>query len=59
MTKLRKKYSATLKMKVVLAILRGDKTANEIASEFGVHPMQLSKWKKHFLEAGINNFFLN
>lgn len=56
MTKLRKRYSATLKMKVVLAILRGDRTANEIASEFGVHPMQLSKWKKRFLEAGPEIF---
>lgn len=56
MTKLRKKYSATLKLKAVIAILKGDKTANEIASEFGVHPMQLSKWKKRFLESGSEIF---
>jgi len=56
MTTLRKKYSAACKLKAVIAILKGDKTANEIASAFGVPPMQLSKWKKRFLELGPEIF---
>ena len=51
-----KKYSAAFKLKAVIAILKGDKTANEIASEFEVHPMQLGKWKKRFLESGAEIF---
>jgi transposase-like protein len=44
--KSRKAYSPELKAKVGLEALRGVKTANEIAQEFGVHPVQVSQWKK-------------
>jgi transposase-like protein len=33
----RKKYSKELKSKVAIAAIKGHKTANEIASEFGIH----------------------
>lgn len=44
--KSRKTYSPELKAKIGLEALRGVKTANEIAQEFGVHPVQVSQWKK-------------
>jgi transposase len=42
----RKKYSNNLKAKVALASLKGNLTANEIASEFGIHVSQVHRWKK-------------
>jgi len=32
-------------------IVRGRLTINEISKQFGVHPNQISKWKKQFLES--------
>jgi transposase-like protein len=46
----RKRYSAELKAKVALEAIKGHKTANEIASEYGVHPTQIAQWKKQALE---------
>lgn len=46
----RKKYSAQLKAKVALEAVKGNKTINKIAGEFGVHPTQIQQWKKQLLE---------
>jgi transposase len=43
------KFPATTKAKAVLEVLREQKTANEIAKQYGVHPTQLSSWKSHVL----------
>ena len=45
----RKRYSAELKAKVALEAIKGQKTANEIAAEYGVHPTQIAQWKKQAL----------
>jgi len=42
----RKRYPAALKAKVVLAALREDKPLAQVASEQGVHPQQLRRWKQ-------------
>jgi putative transposase len=47
----RTRYSAEVKAKVALEAIKGQKTANEIASEYGVHPTQIAQWKKQALEA--------
>jgi len=47
----RKLYSKGLKAKIALAALKGHQTANEIASEFGVHASQVNHWKKEAIEA--------
>jgi putative transposase len=47
---MRKKHTSEFKSKVVLEILKEEKTLAQIAAEFGVHPNQLSKWKKDALE---------
>lgn len=47
----RKKHSKGFKSKVALAALKGHQTINEIASEFGAHANQVSRWKKEALEA--------
>jgi transposase len=56
MTRTRKKYSAEFKLKAVLEVLKGEKTATQLAGELGVHPMALSDWKKHFMEVGCQIF---
>ena len=47
----RSRYSAELKAKVALEAIRGQKTVNEIASEYDVHPSQVGTWKKQVLES--------
>ena len=44
--KKRKVHTADFKAKVGLEAVRGVKTINEISQEFGVHPVQVSQWKK-------------
>jgi transposase len=46
----RRAWSGTLKAKVALAALKGDKTTAQLASEFGVHASQITAWKKRLLE---------
>lgn len=46
----RKLHSADFKARVALEAIRGHKTVNEIASKFGVHPNQVSQWKKLVLD---------
>ena len=52
----RKRYSADLKTKVALEAMRGQKTANEIAADYGVHPSQIAQWKKQALD-GLPELF--
>ena len=46
----RRLHSADFKVRVTLAALREDKTQSELASEFKVHPIQITQWKKHAKE---------
>jgi len=45
-----KRYSKELKSKVALTALKGDRTVNEIASEYGIHASQVNRWKKEAIE---------
>jgi len=47
----RKRYSKELKAKVALEAIKGQKTVNELASEFDVHPSQVNTWKKHAIDS--------
>lgn len=49
--KQRKNYNSQFKAKVALEAVKGRLTINEISKQFGVHPNQISKWKKQFLES--------
>lgn len=53
---MRKTFSPGMKAKVALAALKGDKTMAELASEYAVHPNQISQWKRKVLE-GLPKLF--
>ena len=46
----RKRYDANFKAKIALEAIKGEKTIAEIAGEHGLHPNQISTWKKQALE---------
>jgi len=52
----RKSYSKEFKARVALEAIKGQKTVSEIASEYGVHPNQISNWKKR-LNSGASDLF--
>jgi putative transposase len=54
----RKQDSAAFKAQVSLAAVKGDKTVNELASQYGVHPTLIHGWKKQLL-AGADQVFGN
>jgi putative transposase len=47
---MRKRYSAAFKAKVALEAVKKEKTIGQLASEYGVHPNQITQWKKRLLE---------
>ena len=50
-TKKRNVYKPEFKAKVALEAVRGRLTINRISKQFEVHPNQISKWKKQFIES--------
>ena len=54
-TKQRRNFSAEMKSRIALEAIKGQKTIQEIASHYGVHPNQVTNWKKQATEglAGI------
>ena len=54
----RKLHTAAFKAQVALAALKGDKTVNELAGRYGVHPTLIHTWKKQLLH-GAEAVFAN
>jgi len=46
----RRNFGKAFKAKVAIEAIRGEKTVNEIASVYEVHPNQVRQWKKQALE---------
>jgi transposase-like protein len=59
LAKKRRRHSDQFKFKVALEATKGFKTLNEIASEYNLHPNQVSSWKKQLLEEGPAVFSSN
>lgn len=56
MTTKRRKHSAEFKARVGLEAVKGQRTINEIAACYEVHPGQVLQWKKHLVE-GLASLF--
>jgi transposase-like protein len=54
----RKQHTPAFKAQVALAAVKGDKTVNELAGQYGVHPTLIHAWKKQLL-AGADSVFSN
>lgn len=50
MSRKRTTYTADFKAKVVLEVLKEEKTLNELASQYELLPKNVQNWKKQFLE---------
>jgi len=59
MSKKRRRFSAEFKFQVALEAAKGLKTLNELSSQYGVHPNQISGWKRELLEGGAAVFCSN
>ena len=53
MSKKRTKYSAEFKSKLVLELLKNERTLSEIASDNNITPQNLQGWKKTFLDNAV------
>jgi putative transposase len=47
----RRNHTAAFKAQVALAAAKGDKTITELASEYQVHPTQITQWKNQLLQS--------
>ena len=52
------RYSPAFKFQVVLEALKAEGKGAEaqVARAYGVHPVTLAKWKRHFLEHGAEAY---
>jgi len=56
MKRRRRQYSADWKAKVALEAVKGQRTVQEIASHYEVHPTLVTHWKKQLLEGAAEIF---
>lgn len=56
MSRKRRRFSAEFKTRVALDVLSGEHTISELASKYGVHANQISKWKKEAKEQIADGF---
>jgi transposase-like protein len=41
-----RQHRAEFKAKVALEAIRGERTLNELAADSGMHPVQITRWKR-------------
>ena len=54
----RNRHTAAFKAQVALAAIKGDRTVNELAAHFAVHPTMIHAWKKQLLQ-GAETIFVS
>jgi transposase-like protein len=53
---MRKRYDKAFKAKVAIEGLRGEKTIQELATAYGLHPNMMTLWKKQLLVSAEHVF---
>lgn len=53
---MRKKFDKAFKAKVALAAIKENKTIQELAKEYDIHPNQISQWKKQLSDGAADLF---
>ena len=56
MTKQRRKHSAQFKFQVAMDAIKETKTIAQLSAQYGVHPNQISHWKKQLIDEGSTVF---
>lgn len=51
-----RKWSAAVKFEIVMHVIKGESTLNEICKRYQVAPSQVHAWKKQFIEQGAQLF---
>jgi putative transposase len=57
MKRTRRHHGAAFKTQVAFAAVKGEKTLAELATQFGVHPTQITEWKPQLLTRGVVSLF--
>ena len=52
----RRKFTSEFKGKVAIEAIKGQRTLNELAQEFEVHPNQIAVWKRQLLGSASDVF---
>lgn len=52
----RRRFTDEFKAKVAVEAVKGQRTVNELAQEFGVHANQINQWKKQLLDGAAKVF---
>jgi putative transposase len=52
----RKKHSGAFKAKVALEAVKAERTLNELAGHFEVHPTQVVQWKQRLVTGAVDLF---
>lgn len=53
---MRKSFTKEFKAKIAFEAIKNEKTITEIASEYEVHPNQISQWKRQLLDGAADLF---
>lgn len=52
----KKRHLARFKAQVAIAAIKHDATTNELGSRFGIHPTQVTHWKRQLLNGAASVF---
>ena len=56
MQRQRKQYTGAFKAKIALEAIKGQRTVQELAAGYGVHPNQITNWKKQLIAEAAEIF---
>ncbi len=52
----RRRFNAEMKARIALEAIKGQKTIQEIASNYGVHPSRVTSWKRQAIQGAPTLF---